>query len=190
MAFKDLWTAFQPLAVNDALILRQVKPEQDSDSFFRIYCDADAMKYYQGYSKPPAARDWVRVVLQNQIKAFERRREYNWTIADANTDEALGRILLSDFQNNNTMANIGYFLRRDCWGKGIMTACTSMAVRFAFDYMKLERVFSTVERNNIASWRVLEKTGLYAKECFAIAFCFPTDFTIAIFTEGWLRTNE
>lgn len=173
MAFKELWTAFQPLVVNDALILRQVKPEQDSDSFFRIYCDADAMKYYQGYSKPPAARDWVRVVLQNQIKAFEKRREYNWTIADAKTDEALGRILLSDFQNNNTMANIGYFLRRDCWGKGIMTVCTSMVMRFAFDYMKLERIFSTVERNNIASWRVLGKNGFVREGVLRHCFLLP-----------------
>lgn len=159
MAFKDLWTEFRPIEVNDRWVLRQVDPEGDLDVYYEIYCDAEAMKYYQSYGKPPADKDWVRVVLKNQIKEFEKRRVYNWTIADAQTGEAMGRILLSDFQNNNTMANIGYFLHRKHWGKGVATACAEAVIRFGFDYLKLERIYSEVEVNNVASWRVLEKNG-------------------------------
>ncbi|MDR0946239.1 MAG: GNAT family N-acetyltransferase, partial [Ruminococcus sp.] len=68
------------------------------------------------------------------------RRIYSWTIADAHTNESIGRILLSDFQNNNTAANIGFFIKRKYWGKGIATACVAAVIKFGFEYMHLERI--------------------------------------------------
>jgi ribosomal-protein-alanine N-acetyltransferase len=162
MAFKDKFKDFRQLNVNDSLVLRQIRPEQDFSEYAKIYYDADAFRYYEGYS---TLRDdeQLKAVLQNQIKAFEKMREYNWTIAYSNTDRALGRILLSDFQKYNTAANIGYFLNREFWGKGIISACIAPVVKFGFDYLNLTRIFTTVEPNNFASWKALEKNG-FARE--------------------------
>ena len=171
MTLKEMFAEFQPITVNENIILRQVKPEKDCEKYFELYSDADALKYYLGYGKPPVNQEQVKKIIQNQINAFEKCREYNWTIADRNTDEVLGRILLSDFQNNNTAANIGYFLDRKYWNKGIMTACTEAVVKFGFEQLKLERIFTSVEPNNIASQRVLEKNG-FIKEGH-LRHCFP-----------------
>jgi hypothetical protein len=67
--------------------------------------------------------------------------------------------LLSDFQNNNTAANIGFFINRQYWGRGIVTACVATVIKFGFEYMHLERIFTTVETNNVGSWKALEKNG-------------------------------
>ena len=158
MAFKDYFINFQQLVVNEQIILRQTKPEQDLQDYFKIYLDAEANQYYAGYSRP-RDHEAVLVTIQNQINEFNKRRVYNWTIADSKTDKVFGRILLSDFQNKNTAANIGYFLEREHWGKGIITASITQVINFGFNNMKLERIFTIVEINNIASWKALEKNG-------------------------------
>lgn len=172
MSLKEMFSEFQPIVVNEDIILRQVKTEQDCEKYFAIYSDADAMKYYLGYGKPPENREQVKKIIQNQINALEKCREYNWTIADRNTDEVLGRILLSDFQNNNTAVNIGYFLDRKYWNKGIMTECVKAVVKFGFESLKLERIFTSVEPNNITSIKVLEKNGFikegHLRHCFSL----------------------
>jgi len=172
MALKDHFEKFQPIVVNENIILRQVIPEMDYDKYFQIYNDSEALKYYQGYRKNLVDKVHIQNIIENQIKAFEKHREYNWTIADSSTNEALGRILLSDFQNHNTMANIGYFLDRKYWGKGIMTHCVRAVVSFAFKDLKLERIFSTIEVNNVASYKVLEKNGFLRegllRHCFLL----------------------
>lgn len=171
MTLKEIFAEFQPITVNEIIVLRQVNPEQDCEKYFEIYSDADALKYYLGYGKPPANLEQAKKIIQNQINAFEKCREYNWTIADRNTDEVLGRIILSDLQNNNTAANIGYFLDRKYWNKGIMTECVRAVVKFGFESLELERIFTSVEPNNIASIKVLEKNG-FTKEGH-LRHCFP-----------------
>jgi ribosomal-protein-alanine N-acetyltransferase len=158
MAFKDYFKEFQPLQVNENILLRQIDVEHDIPSYTAMYNDESAFVFYEGYSKP-RNDEQVRVICQNQIKEFATKRIYSWTIADAHTNEGIGRILLSDFQNYNTAANIGFFINRHYWGKGIATACVATVIKFGFEYMHLERIFTTVETNNIDSWKALEKNG-------------------------------
>jgi len=158
MAFKDLFKTFQNLQVNGHVSLRQVRPEQDLDAYAAIYADADAFRYYGGGGKA-LSRETVLRVLNNQVKEFDTARVYSWTIVDAETDKALGRILLSDFEYNNKVANIGYFLGRESWGKGIATACVEVVAAFGFTTLGLERLYTTVHMENAASYKVLEKNG-------------------------------
>ena len=48
MTSKEIFAEFQPITVDENIILRQVKPDQDCEKYFEIYSDADAHKYYLG----------------------------------------------------------------------------------------------------------------------------------------------
>lgn len=171
MAFKDYFKEFQPLAVNDKIKLRQVVIENDLSAFKDIYADVDAFKYYEGYRSKPEP-DKVKIILQNSIKGFEKANSYSWVITKADSDEAIGSIHLNTFENNNTSANIGYFLSRDYWGKGIITSCILPVINFGFHSLKLERIYSTIEINNIGSWKALERNGFLRegllRHCFVL----------------------
>ena len=56
-------------------------------------------------------------------------------------------------------AEIGYWLGRPFWGRGIMTDAVRAATLYAFDDLELRRVFAVPFANNVASRRVLEKAG-------------------------------
>ncbi|MBR4000537.1 MAG: GNAT family N-acetyltransferase [Clostridia bacterium] len=170
--FKDKFKNFQNLAADSGITLRQVDPERDFDDYFAIYSDHDLFRYYEGGPRPGLKPETVRVILNNQIKEFNTARIYSWTIADEN-DRALGRILLSDFEHNNKTANIGYFLARNRWNQGIMTACIKSVAEFGFAYLELERIYSTVHVDNTASWRALEKNRFAREGLMRHAFNLP-----------------
>jgi ribosomal-protein-alanine N-acetyltransferase len=60
-------------------------------------------------------------------------------------------------------AEVGYWLGEECWGRGIGTEALELFTRYAFDELRLLRVFALPLADNVGSARVLEKAG-YARE--------------------------
>jgi [ribosomal protein S5]-alanine N-acetyltransferase len=58
---------------------------------------------------------------------------------------------------------IGYWLGRPFWGRGIVTEAVRAVTKHAFRELKMERVFAVPFTRNPASCRVLEKAG-YVRE--------------------------
>ncbi|MDJ1466736.1 GNAT family N-acetyltransferase [Xanthocytophaga flava] len=56
-------------------------------------------------------------------------------------------------------AEIGYFLGKSWWGKGIATTAVSQITQMAFATFPIERIFAGVFSHNKSSMRVLEKNG-------------------------------
>jgi RimJ/RimL family protein N-acetyltransferase len=78
--------------------------------------------------------------------------------------EAVGGIALvlgSDVERCS--AEIGYWLGEQFWGRGISTAAVIALTDYAFQNLKLTRVFAVPFARNDASVRVLEKAG-YLRE--------------------------
>lgn len=55
---------------------------------------------------------------------------------------------------------IGYFLKRSAWGRGYATEVCKRMLQFAFEKVSLNEVVATVDEGNVASIKVLEKSGL------------------------------
>jgi RimJ/RimL family protein N-acetyltransferase len=56
-------------------------------------------------------------------------------------------------------AEIGYWLGKTFWGRGIATEALIALTQYAFDHLNLTRVFAIPYAHNAASVRVLEKAG-------------------------------
>lgn len=54
---------------------------------------------------------------------------------------------------------IGYWIGEPYWGKGIATRAVNLAANYAFESLKMVRIFASVFEGNEASRRVLEKCG-------------------------------
>lgn len=62
-----------------------------------------------------------------------------------------------DYKNKNT--EIGYWLGRKYWGKGIMKEAIKLILNFGFKKLKLVRIYARVMHPNISSAKLLEKSG-------------------------------
>jgi RimJ/RimL family protein N-acetyltransferase len=73
---------------------------------------------------------------------------------------AVGNISLkagTDIERNS--AELGYWLGRAFWGRGIVSDAVRGMTLHAFDHLHLNRVFAVPFKRNPASSRVLEKVG-------------------------------
>ena len=71
----------------------------------------------------------------------------------------MGGCGLNNIDNNNRVANLGYWVRSSRTGKGIASSVVGLLARFAFEELKLNRVEIIPAISNKASQRVAIKAG-------------------------------
>jgi RimJ/RimL family protein N-acetyltransferase len=101
------------------------------------------------------AEDWIK-------RSLVARPETNFAIDISG--QAVGGI---GFERRTDIerfsAEVGYWLGEEFWGRGICTAALRIATPFALKSFQLSRIFALPFTGNLASIRVLEKTG-YLRE--------------------------
>jgi RimJ/RimL family protein N-acetyltransferase len=68
---------------------------------------------------------------------------------------------------------LGYRLRRSAWGRGYATEGSRALIRRAFDELGMRRVFAQTMAVNLASRRVMEKSGLRFLRTFHLTWDDP-----------------
>jgi ribosomal-protein-alanine N-acetyltransferase len=102
------------------------------------------------------AEEWLAIVA----KATQQQgRPVHWAIRNAE-DHLIGACGFSDFQMGKShRAEIGYWLAKPYWNRGIGTAVVRRACQYAFEEFGLVKITAHVFAANPASARVLEKCG-------------------------------
>jgi len=66
-----------------------------------------------------------------------------------------------NFEKSHRIAQIGYSIKKDLWGKGLATEATSAVVDAAFEaYPDLQRIQANIHPQNHGSIRVVERIGM------------------------------
>ncbi len=100
------------------------------------------------------AKDWIVKCQKNaQKKPLE-----DLVFAIAVDGSVVGAIGLHHIEAKHK-CELGYWLGRAYWGRGIVTEAVRLATEYAFTRLHLQRVYAKVFPYNPASMRVLEKTG-------------------------------
>lgn len=60
---------------------------------------------------------------------------------------------------HNKTAELGYYIAEEYWGKGIMTEAVKQLCEYIFTHSDIIRIYAEPFAHNIASCRVLEKSG-------------------------------
>ena len=84
---------------------------------------------------------------------------------------------------------IGYNLLPAFWGRGYATEIAGALVDYAFDVLKLERVEALTQEANLASRRVLEKTG-FVLEGTLRRFAYIAGTYRDVCTYGMIRSDR
>ena len=84
-------------------------------------------------------------------------------IAEPVADRLIGDIGIYIADDGST-AQIGFTLEPDSQGRGIATAAVREAIHLLFAATKVRQVFGITDQRNMASIRLLERTGFHFKE--------------------------
>jgi [ribosomal protein S5]-alanine N-acetyltransferase len=99
---------------------------------------------------------WMRIIEE---ATEQQGRPVNWAIRNEDAN-LIGGCGFSGLQiGKSHRAEIGYWLAKPYWGRGIMTAVVRKACEFALAEFNLVRIEAHVFAENVASAKVLEKCG-------------------------------
>jgi ribosomal-protein-alanine N-acetyltransferase len=82
-----------------------------------------------------------------------------WIIEDRDAKIVVGAIRYNNFHKKSKCGEIGYELHPDFWGKGLMTEAVAAIVTCGHQTFGLNRIEAWTLPGNVASERVLEKSG-------------------------------
>ena len=82
-----------------------------------------------------------------------------WAIADRSSDQMVGAIGLAPREDEQASLEIGYYVAREHWGRGIATEAASVVTAYGVGLVGQDRLTSTFFADNPASGRVLERLG-------------------------------
>ena len=101
------------------------------------------------------ARQWIKHNLLEQTK----RNKTSVVFVIDYKGEVIGNIGLSNINKKDNNAELGYWLGKAYWGKGIVTKAVQQVVAYGFKKLKLKRIYAKAYLSNKGSQRVLEKAG-------------------------------
>ena len=123
--------------------------------------DIEVMRYITG--GVPWTEEKIRGFVDRQVKLYAERGFCRWRVVEKSSGEVIG-LCGPGFWRDRTDPEMGWWLARRCWGRGLATEAARCALRDAFERVALERVISVAAVANAASLRVMEKLGL-RREC-------------------------
>jgi [ribosomal protein S5]-alanine N-acetyltransferase len=103
----------------------------------------------------PADADWWIAFAAKETERLGR--QVNFALREHG--RLIGGCGFNDFTDGTHKSEIGYWIGRSWWGKGITPRAVEALVRYGFEKLGLIRISATIFENNQQSARVLEKCG-------------------------------
>ena len=142
-----------PVLQTPRLILRRLRESDAADVF--------------AYASDPAVAEhtsWQPHASLEESRGFAARmarsRGCAWGIEHRADAKIIGTCGFQPGIVPNVRGEIGYALSRTYWGQGLMTEAVRELLRFGFQTLGLNRIEARAKVENVASCRVMEKTGM------------------------------
>lgn len=128
----------------------------DAEDIFKAYAQDKAVVKHLTWM-PHKHVENTREFLQNCVSDWKRERSFTWVILEGGSNTLLGMVGMVPEEYK---VELGYVLRRDYWGKGIMTEAAQAIVDWAKQERSIYRIGAFCDTQNTASAHVLEKVGM------------------------------
>ena len=131
--------------------------KSDFDAIYAYSSDPRVTKFlFFGPRDEDSTADYLEGLLASQEEI--PRTRFELAVEESASGRVIGACDLSLIERN--VVDLGYMLGLADWGKGYATEIALALVDAAFFDLRADRIISTVDVNNQASIRVLEKIGM------------------------------
>jgi len=138
------------------LYLREFVAE-DADALALVISDAETMRYYPSPMDRTGVEEWI---ARNR-RRYAQNGHGLWAMVLKSTGEFLGDCGVTvQLVDGAEELEIGYHLRRDCWGRGYATEAARACRDWVFANRRVDHAVSLIRPENIPSRRVAERNGM------------------------------
>jgi RimJ/RimL family protein N-acetyltransferase len=149
-----------PCVTTERLVLRAFS-EQDVDPLFDILQQPEILRYFPRTGRPP--RETAARVVARQLAHWEEHGYGWWAVELHDAPGLLGWAGLT-YLPETAETEVAYLLRQEVWRRGLATEAAKASLRFGFEGFAFPFIIGITHPENIASQRVLEKSGLHFVE--------------------------
>ena len=152
----------------ERLLLRQFTHD-DVDNLYHLDSDPEVMRYVTGGATTPR-EEVEHGDLPAFMRYYDRCDGYGfWAAIDKTSDRFLGWFHLRPQEGDPVdQPELGFRLRREVWGMGYATEGARALIRKGFTDLGAQRVVAMAFRDNLASCRVMEKSGMTLTRAFGL----------------------
>ena len=122
-----------------------------------IATDAEVMRYITGGLL--WTDEQIREYVARQIRVYAERGFCRWKLIEKSSGTIVGFCGIG-FWRDAPDPEIGWWLARSHWGRGLATEAARAALDDAFHRVGLERIVSVARPANTASTRIMQKLGM------------------------------
>jgi RimJ/RimL family protein N-acetyltransferase len=105
----------------------------------------------------PYPKDGAIKHIRQQQRLWRLGKAYSFAILSQETGRPIGAVAINRVDTKHQCAEVGYWLGKKYWGKGLMTEALRLLLQFGFEELKLHRIYAMAMGPNTGSRRVLEK---------------------------------
>ena len=143
----------------ERLLLRPFD-ETDFDIIYRLYGDAEILKY-----SPFAAMDTAQAQAHlDKVVGYWKHDpvtdlEFAVILKDESEGRKIGRAHIH-LESEDSAAMVGWFLVQECWNKGYATEIGKAILEYCFGTLGIHRVYGLCNPGNIGSRIVMSRLGM------------------------------
>ena len=131
--------------------------KDDFGSLCRILQDPEVMYAYEHAFSDAEVNSW----LERQLKRYVTDGFGLWAVILKETGSMIGQcgLTMQDW-NGKMVPEIGYLFEKAYWHLGYASEAAKGCKEYAFQSLKLPRVYSIIRDNSLPSQRVAERNGM------------------------------
>jgi len=138
------------------LSLRELKQE-DLKDLHAIFSDPKSMKHYPKPFTLQESEEWIN----RNIKNYADYGFGLWGVILKDNNKFIGDCGITMQDINGTIEpEIGYHINRNYVNKGYATEAAQACRNYAFEVLKLQKIYSHTNKKNVASIKVAVKNGM------------------------------
>lgn len=148
------------LQINEHYYISDIAPS-DKASFVEHLKEKEIYLQTMGIPFPYTSADADIWIKKNQdITVKNGGRSVNWAIRKASDNQLIGCVGYYNYNiGESHTAEVGYWLAKPYWNKGIMSAAVKKVCEYGFKEFGIHRIQAHTSSNNPSSEKVLLKSG-------------------------------
>jgi ribosomal-protein-alanine N-acetyltransferase len=154
-------TEFSPFLCGENIYLREVRPSDVTESYYRWLNDPAITQFLECRFHPNSIDNLIEYVKSRQTDP----NNIFLAIIIKENHRHIGNIKLEPIHWVHRYAEVGIMIgEKDCWGKGYATEAISLVTKFAFDTLNLHKLTAGSYDVNTGSLKAFQTAG-YHIEC-------------------------
>lgn len=128
----------------------------DAASLHAVFGDAETMRYMDH----PTSREIDDTISKVQFLTIALPEWHHaWAVLHKESETPIGMVNYHHRESWNRRLEVGFILARPYWRQGLMSEAVAAMLDYCFDDLAVHRIEATIDPQNFASIRLVERLG-------------------------------